>query len=78
MQNESVDMADHQIVKDFANDLRSLLAKSSITEQKSFLKAFVEMIEVDELEEKVYYTIPMPSYSLSEKTVGVLPFVHLG
>jgi len=75
---KSVDMADPQVVQDYADDLRSLLAKSSITEQGSFLKSFVERIEVDESEAKVYYTIPMPPYSVSEETVGVLPFVHHG
>ena len=74
----NVDMADPQVVQDYADDLRSLLAKSSITEQRSFLKSFVERIEVDELEAKVYYSIPMPPYSVSEETVGVLPFVHHG
>jgi len=75
---KSVDMADTQVVKDYADDLRSLLTKSSITEQRSFLKSFVERIEVDESEAKMYYTIPMPPYSGSEETVGVLPFVHHG
>ena len=75
---KSVDMADRQVVKDYADDLRSLLAKSSIPEQRSFLKSFVERIEVDESEAKVYYTIPMPPHSVSEETVGVLPFVHHG
>lgn len=75
---KSVDMADPQVVKDYADDLRNLLGKSSIIEQRSFLKSFVERIEVDESEAKVYYTIPMPPYSVSEETVGVLPFVHHG
>jgi len=75
---KSVDMADPQVVQEYADDLRSLLTKSSITEQRSFLKSFVERIEVDESEAKVYYTIPMPPYSVSEETVGVLPFVHHG
>jgi len=75
---ENVDMADPQEVQDYADDLRSLLAKSSITEQRSFLKSFVKRIEVDESEAKVYYTIPMPPHSVSEETVGVLPFVHHG
>jgi len=75
---KSVDMANPQVVQDYADDLRGLLAKSSITEQKSFLKSFVERIEVDESEAKVYYTIPMPPHSVSEETVGVLPFVHHG
>ena len=75
---KSMDMADPQVVQDYTDDLRSLLTKSSITEQRSFLKSFVERIEVDESEAKVYYTIPMPPYSVSEETVGVLPFVHHG
>ncbi len=61
---ESVDMADPQVVKEYTDDLRNLLAKSSITEQRSFLKSFVERIEADESEAKVYYTIPMPSLCL--------------
>jgi len=75
---KSVDMADLQVVQDYADDLRNLLAKSSITGQRSFLKSFVERIAVDESEVKVYYTIPMPPYSVSEETMGVLPFVHHG
>ena len=75
---ENMDMADPQVVQDYANDLRSLLAKSSITEQRSFLKSFVERIEVDESEAKVYYTIPMPPSSLPEETVGIIPFIHHG
>ncbi len=45
-------------VQAYVDDLRSLLAKSSITEQKSFLKSLVARIEVDESEAIVYYTIP--------------------
>ena len=75
---KSVDMADPQVVKDYADDLRNLLGKSSIIEQRSFLKSFVERIEVDESEAKVYYTIHIPPYSISEGTVGVLSFVHHG
>ncbi len=75
---KSVDMADTQVVRDYADDLRNLLAKSSITEQRGFLRSFVERIEVEESEAKVYYTIPMPPYSVSEETVGVLSFIHHG
>ena len=57
---KSVHMASPQVVKDYADDLRSLLAKSSITERRSFLRSFVGRIEVDESEAKVYYTTPMP------------------
>ncbi len=70
--------ADPQVVQEYADDLRSLLTKSSITEQKSFLKSFVKRLDVDDMEVKVYYTIPMPPYNVAEETVGVLLFVHLG
>ena len=65
-------------MRDYAIDLRNLLTKSSITEQRSFLKSFVERIDVDDMEVKVHYTIPMPSYDVAEETVGVIPFVHHG
>ena len=71
-------MADSQVVQDYANDLRSLLVESCITEQRSFLKSFAERIEVDDSEVKVYYTIPMPPSNLPEETVGISPFVHHG
>jgi len=59
-------------------DWVSKLRKYSITEERSFLKSFIERIEVDESEFKMYYTIPMPPYSVSEEIAGVLPFVHHG
>jgi len=75
---KAMDIADPQMVQDYANDLRNLLAKSSITEQRSFIKSFVQTIEVDDSELKMHYTIPMPPYSVTEETAGVLPFVHHG
>ncbi len=73
-----VDITDPQIVRHYASDLRNLLAESCITEQRSFLKSFVERIDVGDSEVKVYYTIPMPPSSMVEERVGVLPFVHHG
>jgi len=75
---QAVDMADPQIVRDYVDDLRGLLERSSIIEQRGFLKSFVEKIEVGDSEVKMYYTIPMPPNSLPEETVGVIPFVHQG
>lgn len=73
-----VDVTDPQIVRHYASDLRNLLAESCITEQRSFIKSFVERIDMDDSEAKVYYTIPMPPSSMPQETVGVLPFVHHG
>ncbi len=78
LRHKSVDTADPQVVRDYAIDLRNLLTKSSITEQRSFLKSFVEKIEADDEKVKMYYTIPVPSDSIVQETTGVLPFVHHG
>ena len=78
MRYEAVDMTNPKVVGDYVGDMRDLLAKSSITEQRSFPKSFMERIEVGDSEVKMYYTIPMPPNSLPEETVGVTPFVHHG
>jgi len=54
----------------------NLLASSSVTERRGFFMFFVERIEVDDTEAKVYYTIPMPPYNVSEEAVEVSPFVR--
>ena len=58
LRHKSVDTADPQVVRDYAIDFRNVLTKSSITEQRSFLKSFVERIEVDDIGSKgtLYYT----------------------
>jgi len=78
LRHEILDTVDLNVVQHYTSDLRNLLAKSSITEQRSFLKSFVEKIEVDDEKAKMYYTIPVPSDSISQETTGVLPFVHHG
>jgi len=78
LRHEVLDTVDLHVVQPYTSDLRNLLAKSSITEQRSFLKSFVEKIEVDDEKAKMYYTIPVPSDSISQETTGVLPFVHHG
>ena len=76
---QAVDMADPQVVRDYVDDLRGLLERSSIIDQRGFLKkSFMERIEVGDSEVKMYYTIPMSPSSLPEETVGVIPFVHHG
>lgn len=55
-------------------DFRSILNFRGV----GFLKSFVERVEVDDSEVKVYYTISMLLYSVSEEAVEVLPFVRNG
>jgi DNA invertase Pin-like site-specific DNA recombinase len=73
---QTIELADPKVVREYVEDLKTLLEESSIIEQKAFLKSFVDRIEVGDSEAKVVYTIPMlPDKSPSE-AVGVLPFVH--
>ena len=78
LRREVLDTVDLHVVQPCISDLGNLLAKSSITEQRSFLKSFVEKIEVDDEKAKMYYTILVSSDSISQETTGVLPFVHHG
>ena len=78
LHHEAVSPVDDQVVQDYSEDLRNLLAKSSITEQRGFLRSFVEKIEVSDAEVKMYYTIPVPPDSAREEAVGVVPIVHHG
>ena len=78
LHHETVSIADDQLVRDYANDLRDLLVKSSITEQRGFLHSFVEKIEVNYSEVSMHHTIPLPPDSSKEETVGVLPIIHHG
>jgi len=78
LRHEILDTVDLNVVQRYTNDLRSLLAESCTTEQRSFLKSFVERIDVDDSEVKVYYTIPVPPSSMPQETAGILPFVHHG
>jgi len=52
----------------YTSDLRNLLAKSSTTEQRIFLKSFVEKIETDDEKVKMYYTISVSSDSIAQET----------
>lgn len=78
LRHEILDTVDLNVVQHYTSDLRNVLLKSSITEQRSFLKSFVEKIEADDEKVKMYYTIPVPSDSIVQETTGVLPFVHHG
>jgi len=76
----TIELADPAVVREYVQDLKALLEKSSIVERKAFLKSFVERIEVDNSEATVVYTIPVlpgPTPTATE-AVAVLPFVHNG
>jgi len=51
---------------------------STITEQRSFFRSFVEKIEVYDDKAKMYYTIPVTPPNISEETLEPLPLLHHG
>jgi len=78
LQYRTVELADPDVVRAYVRDLGSLLEGSGMTEQKAFLKSFVEAIEVGESEATIKYTIPMLVKGSPEEKVGVLPFIQGG
>ena len=59
MKNSNFKKLDMDMIKHYVSDLKDLLGKGSIMEQRSFLKTFIKKIEVDRPEVKITYTIPM-------------------
>ncbi|MFQ5875735.1 MAG: recombinase family protein, partial [Dehalococcoidia bacterium] len=80
LRQNTVQLADPRVVRDYVNDLRDFLANSGIVERKAFLRSFVERVEVDGSQVTVVYTIPMlPDKPPTDtEAVGVLPFVRDG
>ena len=66
---QMIQLADPDVVRAYVTDLKQLLERSELVEQKAFLKSFVERIEVGECDAKVIYTIPMPPRDLTTETI---------
>jgi DNA invertase Pin-like site-specific DNA recombinase len=69
---------DAATVLEYVKDLRHLLDESPIMEQKTFLKSFVQSIELDGAEVTVNYTVPLPPDKATRETVQVLDFIPHG
>jgi len=75
---KTIDIVDPETVGSYVNDLRDLLERAPVIEQRSLLKSFVDRIEVCDSEVNVYYTIPLPPPDLAAEKVGVIPSIHHG
>lgn len=73
-----VELLDSSVIKVYVDDLKSLLGKGSIVEQKSFLHSFVKRIEVKEPQVVIDYTIPLQTKKIEPLTQEVLPFTQSG
>ena len=78
LESEEVELLSAPAVKEYADDLRSLLSRGSIMEQKSFLRSFVKRIEVNLPDVAIDYTIPLESKKVEPLAREVLPFAQNG
>jgi len=73
-----VQHVDVEMVKSYAQDLRSLLEEADFTESKTFLRSFVKRIVVNKKQVTIYYNLPIPPEGKKKQSVGVLPIDTLG
>jgi chromosome segregation ATPase len=62
-----------EIVKSYAEDLKSLLKEADITESKAFLRSFIKRIEINNNQAVIHYNLPLPPHRADMQTAGVLP-----
>ena len=72
----TIELSSPAVVGEYVQSMRTLLEESSIMRRKSFLRSFLDRIEVDESWAKFIYTWP-PNDPATEM-VGVLPIEHDG
>ena len=75
---QGIEHIDAEIVKAYADDLKSLLEEPDFTQSKAFLRSFVKRIEIDADKAVIQYNLPVPSDKKREHLVGVLPIDTLG
>jgi hypothetical protein len=73
-----VDLLEASVVRAYIDDLKALLSKGSIVEQKSFLRSFVRRIEVNPPQVTVNYTLPLKMQKVEPLDREVLPFAYDG
>ena len=75
---QGIEHIDAEIVKAYADDLKSLLEETDFTQSKAFLRSFLKRIEIDGDNAVIKYNLPMPSDKRKEYPVEVLPIDTLG
>ncbi len=77
-QSKEFQMPDLNLVRSYAEDLKSILRSASIIEQEAFLKSFVKDIQVGAGYVTIHYTLPMLSKNSAVDKIGVLSFIQSG
>jgi site-specific DNA recombinase len=75
MREAKIDLLGKKKVGAYVNDLRTLLSKGALMEQKAFLRSFVKRIEIDHPRVVIDYTIPLNAQKAEPLTREVLPLV---
>ncbi len=73
-----VQLADMEMVTCYVDDLRGLLSQGSLSEQKAFIRSFVQEVKVTGKEVLITYTIPLPPDGATHERSGVLSIVYYG
>ncbi len=75
---QRAEIATREEVSECVADLKNLLDECTLTERKSFIRSFVNQIEVTDSEVSLNYTIPILPSKIREEKVPVLGIVHYG
>ncbi len=78
MISQGTEHVDVEMVKSYAQDLRSLLEETGFTESKTFLRSFIKRIVINGENATIHYNLPMPPDGKKKQSVGVLPIDTLG
>jgi hypothetical protein len=78
IQEAKMELLETSVVRAYVDDLKALLSKGSIVEQKSFLRSFVKRIEVNLPQVVVNYTPPLKTQKVEPLEREVLPFAYDG
>lgn len=81
LRQQSLELANPEVIAAYVQDLRKLLSESSIMEQRTFLKSFIQSVEVDGIHLTINYTIPLvagPYKGELTEAAAVLPIIQSG
>ena len=75
---DTTPVTDLAAITEYVSDLRGLLGSASFTEQKAFLRSFVQRVEFSPPQVTIHYTIPLPPHHGLTSTREVLRINKVG
>ena len=74
---EKAERLDISTIKHYVKDLKTLLEEADITRRKSFLRSFIQKIDIKERQAVIHYNLPVPPSEVRTEEL-VLPTVSFG